>query len=145
LWHNRSMEQSCKIVDCIGKVWARGWCPKHYRRWQRHNDPTISLYDRERTRGCNIEGCDNPHSAKGLCLSHYGKMRSSLPEVVEQRKLARNKYVQEQYKTDAQFKLASVLRRRITSAIKHEQKAGSAVQDLGCSISKFIDYIAIPP
>ena len=24
-------------------------------------------------RGCDIEGCDQPHHSKGMCASHYGK------------------------------------------------------------------------
>jgi hypothetical protein len=35
---------SCSI--CGGTFYARGWCYKHYRRWQRHGDPL-----HERTRG----------------------------------------------------------------------------------------------
>lgn len=32
-------ESQCKIPDCDGDVRARGWCTKHYRRWQRTGDP----------------------------------------------------------------------------------------------------------
>jgi hypothetical protein len=30
----------CSIGDCEGKVVARGWCHKHYRRWLSTGDPT---------------------------------------------------------------------------------------------------------
>lgn len=29
----------CSVDGCSGKVAARGWCPKHYRRWRDHGDP----------------------------------------------------------------------------------------------------------
>jgi hypothetical protein len=30
----------CTIKNCDGEVLARGLCPKHYRRWERHGDVT---------------------------------------------------------------------------------------------------------
>ncbi len=29
----------CIVDDCPGPTGVRGWCPKHYARWQRHGDP----------------------------------------------------------------------------------------------------------
>jgi len=31
----------CEINDCGGKHFARGWCKKHYTRYERHGDPRI--------------------------------------------------------------------------------------------------------
>jgi hypothetical protein len=28
-------------------------------------------------RGCDIEGCDEPHHSRGMCASHYGKYKRS--------------------------------------------------------------------
>jgi len=44
-------------------------------------------------------------------------------------------------KQDAQYHLATVLRARLSSAIKSGSCKGSAVHDLGCSISEFQSYI----
>lgn len=45
------------------------------------------------------------------------------------------------YNTDNNYKLRESLRSRINHAIKNNQKAGSAVDDLGCSIEEFNNYI----
>ena len=45
----------------------------------------------------------------------------------------KRKYNKKRYDTDIEYKLAHVLRVRISDAIKTEQKTGSAVNDLGCT------------
>lgn len=45
------------------------------------------------------------------------------------------------YKNDPIFRLTSNLRTRINHAIRGDCKAGSAVNDLGCSINEFRSYI----
>lgn len=44
-------------------------------------------------------------------------------------------------KTDLNYRLADYLRARMRLAIKSNQKTGSAIKDLGCSIEEFIKYI----
>lgn len=46
-------------------------------------------------------------------------------------------YVRNRLNTDIKFKLAHGLRDRLRKAIKGNQKSGSAISDLGCSIEKF--------
>ena len=50
-------------------------------------------------------------------------------------------YRKEKLKNDIQFKLACNLRSRLVQAIKNKSKKGSAVRDLGCTISEFQIYI----
>jgi hypothetical protein len=50
-------------------------------------------------------------------------------------------YTARKRKLDINFKLASNLRSRMRTAIKNNQKAGSAVRDLGCSIEFLKQYI----
>lgn len=47
----------------------------------------------------------------------------------------------ERYKTDINFKLSRILRVRLNEALKNSHKSGSAVEDLGCSITEFKIYI----
>ena len=46
----------------------------------------------------------------------------------------RNIYYKQKIKTDINFKLTKYLRTRLYNAIKNNQKSGSAIKDLGCSI-----------
>lgn len=54
-------------------------------------------------------------------------------------RLTKNK--NEKYKNNVQFKLKEVLRTRLAKAVVRNQKTGSAVDDLGCSIKEFKIYI----
>lgn len=51
------------------------------------------------------------------------------------------KYRVNRYKNDINFKLVSLLRGRLTDAIRGNFKNGSAIEDLGCSIEEFKLYI----
>ena len=52
-----------------------------------------------------------------------------------------NKRDRERKNTNIQFKLSKGLRTRLWSAIKDNQKTGSAVKDLGCSIDELKSYL----
>ena len=53
----------------------------------------------------------------------------------------RRNYSKNRMKTDIQFKLSHALRRRLHSALKNNQKVGSAVKDLGCTIEELKSYL----
>ena len=52
-----------------------------------------------------------------------------------------NYYKKNRFKTDIQYKLSCNLRNRLNSALKINQKAGSAMKDLGCSIEELKSYL----
>ena len=52
-----------------------------------------------------------------------------------------NSYFKNKTKTDIQYKLGKNLRGRLGSAVKNNQKAGSAVRDLGCTIPELKQYL----
>lgn len=59
----------------------------------------------------------------------------------KEKKRDRRQYRKNKYSNDINFKLAMILRARLTGALKGKLKIGSAVRDLGCSMSAFIAYI----
>lgn len=44
-------------------------------------------------------------------------------------------------KSDPQYRIANILRSRLKTALRNNQKTGSAVRDLGCSIDEFKIYL----
>jgi hypothetical protein len=53
----------------------------------------------------------------------------------------RRKYFRNREDSDIQYKLRCALRNRIRCAIKHDARSGSAINDLGCSIEYFKNYL----
>jgi len=51
------------------------------------------------------------------------------------------KYRKERIKNDPNFKIATTLRTRLIQALKGNQKVGSAVRDLGCTIPELKTYL----
>lgn len=72
----------CIIDGCEGEAGkpgtARGWCSKHYSRWQRTGDPLTSLTDLKPKASpiCSVEGCEKPRWARGLCSMHLMRVRT---------------------------------------------------------------------
>lgn len=63
---------NCTIRNCTNKVFCKGWCSKHYSRWQRHGNPEHDhtlTYDKNKP--CKIPGCNSPVWAKTMCGKHY--------------------------------------------------------------------------
>ena len=84
-----------------------------------------------------------PSSYKCTCVSCNREFFSSRKKTTcsagcyQQHK---TRYIRNRYKTDIQFKIATNLRSRLNHAIKNP-KMGSAVAELGCSVSELISYL----
>jgi hypothetical protein len=64
---------TCSISDCDETHYGRGWCAKHYARWQNHGDPLAfirAFEDRTKNRKCEVDGCETQHHSKGYCIKH---------------------------------------------------------------------------
>lgn len=70
---SRTRPGVCKVDGCDDDAHARGWCTKHYHRWYRHGDPTVTVGRGHRgpDRGCTIDGCQTEHYARGWCRKHW--------------------------------------------------------------------------
>lgn len=69
---NRTIK-TCSIDGCETVVQARGWCSKHYQRWQRYGHPLKGGFFRTTPTSpfCKIEECGEPVKARGWCEKHY--------------------------------------------------------------------------
>lgn len=61
--------KQCQVENCDQKYYCKGFCRIHYGRWKAHNDPLITL--KQKNRKCCIENCDGLHEARGFCNMHY--------------------------------------------------------------------------
>ena len=67
--------QNCSIEGCENKHLAKGYCSKHYKRNQIHNDP-LYVNPKPKYTKCSIEGCENKHFGNGYCSKHYQRKRT---------------------------------------------------------------------
>lgn len=73
----------CLIPDCSGEAGrpgtARGWCSKHYSRWQSTGDPLVKLSDLKPREPaiCQVEGCERPRWARQMCSMHLFRWRTT--------------------------------------------------------------------
>lgn len=117
-------------------------------------------------RACNRLGTakwqvDNPEKVRTYHKSYYAtaewkayfKVRNATPEARARQKaygaspegrardnIYRRDYYKQHCITGHPYKIAKRLRTRLYIAIRNQQKTGSAVRDLGCSIPELIDY-----
>jgi hypothetical protein len=69
----RPDETTCQEPDCDRRVYARGWCGMHYRRWLRTGSPVRG----ERRATCAVDGCDRTAKSRGWCHAHYQRWRAN--------------------------------------------------------------------
>ena len=71
----------CTIESCDAPAnvpgAARGLCKKHYGRWRKHGDASVTLISVTNDPTCSEPGCSQRHVAKGLCAGHYAQARKA--------------------------------------------------------------------
>lgn len=65
---------TCSIDGCESPVLARGWCGKHYKRWEAHGDPTKLITQVDRF-WANVEKSDGCWTWTGGKRAGYGRIR----------------------------------------------------------------------
>lgn len=64
------MTNICTLEDCNTKIFGRGYCNKHYKKWRKYGDPLGSPPEKQ-IKYCSIIDCSTVHRAKGYCYKHY--------------------------------------------------------------------------
>ena len=83
---------------------------------------------------------------------HRQYKKNNAPKIREQQRLYRQKhatllkenqrnYCALRFKSNVNYKLSKILRARLFKALKNDQKRGSAIIDLGCTIPEFKQYL----
>lgn len=65
----------CSVRDCERKVYGRGFCSMHWKRWYRYGDPSIVLPHTPPKRKCAVENCDRWRHAEGFCIAHFKRLQ----------------------------------------------------------------------
>lgn len=64
----------CKVEGCEGKVYCKGYCHKHYAKYNRYGESLMPPIKEKKL--CCVPGCDNKYLAKGYCVKHYKQIRT---------------------------------------------------------------------
>ena len=74
----------CVVDGCGSRRVGKGYCNKHYTRFQKHQDPTAVKGRRTWGPVCTAQGCAETAKSAGYCWSHYNrKLRYGDPELVK--------------------------------------------------------------
>lgn len=69
-------QRTCSVEGCNGPHQGRGYCRKHYLRFYKHGDPSVTLNPiGQRPATCSVAGCHQPHCAHGYCGKHAYRYR----------------------------------------------------------------------
>lgn len=113
------------------KVGAGKQCKQYFKDYRKANAEKNRAKVREKSRKWREE---NPGYAKQAAAKFYSKHKEKV--------IARNyEYAKRKRKEDKTYNMAILLRQRLNKAIKGKYKAGSAVEDLGCSVEFFVKYL----
>ena len=101
--------EHCSVDGCVAVVRCRGWCSKHYTRWQRHGDTAITLRNPPATGDATEKMCPRCGNTKPIdqfglrsngtpkgycrnCEAQYQATHAATTHGREQRRVARSKW-----------------------------------------------------
>lgn len=64
----------CSIEGCNGKIKAKGYCNKHYRRVRKYGTHLLVTNKKSVPTVCTYPGCNKKHVALGYCSAHYSRL-----------------------------------------------------------------------
>lgn len=124
-----------KCTKCEKEAKARGLCSAHYSAEWRVKNPK------------RYRELANNHYKKNKekiikYATNWNKENSEQANATHRKWVKKTNYYGKRYHSDPEFRLRVILRNRLLQSIKTDAKSGSAVQDLGCKMVEFKDYIA---
>jgi hypothetical protein len=115
---------------------------KQHKIWSRKNKERIRKYQQQYNKKYKVKIKDKK---KKYYKTNKKKIQKNIKKYRKQNKKAIHVYEKEyqknRFKTNINYKLGCLLRGRLYQAIRNNQKTGSAVKDLGCTIPDFKKYI----
>lgn len=109
-------------------------CPTCYSRHWRKNNP-------EKAKAGKRDWYERNRDGEIAKAKTWAKNNKKASAEIRKRYIKRSNYYTERYSADLNFRLRVILRNRLLQSIKVNQKTGSAVRDLGCSIDQFKSYL----
>ena len=85
--------------------------------------------------------CSKRCSNKRYYINNKQRINKNSREYYQKNKLTQNKYKKERYHSNLTARVSNVLRRRLGHALKDNQKSGSAVKNLGCTVKQLKEYL----
>lgn len=126
----------CKECKLDKPTYTKDTCKRCYQiNWYKNNKENV----KQKAKQAYLENREEN-------IARVKRWKAANPEKVKVIDKNRDKqkdaeYFKNKYKTDLNYRIKVILRNRLRCAIKNNQKAGSAIKDLGCSIEEFKTYI----
>jgi hypothetical protein len=132
--HAKQCNERAKANPEKVKIYKRRCYEKHADSYRAYGRQQALKYYRDNRDSVLKKSRELPQSLKDEKARKIRLQRQLDPDGVRERERKR-------YSTNMNHRIATVLRARMTSAIKSRSAGGSLVRDLGISISAFMDYI----
>lgn len=125
----------------------KGLCKScHTKVWRQNNREKALTYSRnsykkhrdQRIKDALFYARLNPEVKKKAAIKFWSQIDES---TIKKYRKVKSKWKNRKYKSDPIFKIKHNLRNRLNIAIKSNQKTGSAIKDLGCSVQELKKYL----
>jgi phage-related minor tail protein len=111
---------------------------ERHKKYKKSNKEKVKLYQKEYDAKRYEK---NKEEIKAQKRERDKKRKDKIKEYYQTHKKERRLYENNKRKNDINYKLACGLRGRLNKALRGNQKSGSAVRDLGCSIPELKSYL----
>jgi len=115
---------------------------EYHHEWREKNREVKRAYGREWRKKNKIEAIAKEREYRARNREHLRKYRHEYYLANKEAKLERQRdYDRKRRQTDLNYRLSGILRGRLYKALKSDQKVGSAIDDLCCSIDELKQWL----